>query len=193
MDDDRKKYKVQASNTTNTYVYCFIAAKQALEQAQKQELGRFYSCMVAGIFAAFTFEAYLNHIGQQKKVRDWDIQEKTRGHRDKLKLLKKSLGFTADLRQTPFKSINNIFYLRDSLAHGKTKTISIDKIVKNHQVGSTEYTQVDWKKLCTLPKVTIMVNDVESMIRSIHQQLGIKRDPFASPEGSYSNVTVFNK
>jgi hypothetical protein len=187
MNKEKKKFRVQASNTINTYVYCFIAATQALEHAQKIEEDRFYYCMMAGIFAAFTFEAYLNHIG--KKLPDWDNLEKTLGHSDKLKQLQKSLGFTVDQRRSPYKSIHNIFYLRDSLAHGKTRTITIDKIVKNHQVGSSEYPQVEWKKLCTLPKVTIMVEDVESMIRLINEQLGSKRDPFASLEGSYSYTT----
>ena len=147
--------------------------------------------MMAGIFVAFTFEAYLNHIGQDR-VKDWDTTEWKYGPHEKLKYLQESLGFIADKKLPPFNRLNEIFHLRDLIAHGKTKTASIDKVVKNHKVGETEYPQVDWKKLCTLPKVIRMVENVELMIRSIHEQLGYKRDPFASPEHGSSYVSVID-
>jgi hypothetical protein len=191
MKEDGKKFRVHASNTTNTYVYCFIAAKHAVEQAQKEELGRFYSCLAAGIFAAFTFEAYLNHIGQ-KCVRDWDVLERKLGPREKLILLQQLLKFTADQSQPPFQRLHDILYLRDSLAHGKTKTISKDISIEDHQVESVEYPQPNWKILCNLKSVKLMVDDVESIVRSIDKQFGLSHDPLISLEHSDSSITLVN-
>jgi hypothetical protein len=187
MNKGRKKLTVQASNTTNTYVYCFIAAKQALEHAEKQE-GRLYFCMTAGLFAAFTIEAYLNHIGQDK-VRNWNILERKLGPREKLALLQGIFSLKADQSKSPFQSLNTILSLRNSIVHGKTETITSDTIVNEDEVGEAEYPQTDWKKLCTVSSVTKMVNDVEAMVISIHHQLGYKRDPFASPGHGTSLAT----
>jgi hypothetical protein len=185
MKEDGKKFRVQASNTTKPYVYCFHAACEALEQAQKVETGNFYFRMMAGVFAAFTYEAYLNHIGQEH-IREWGILEKTMNHKEKLRFLKQKLNFTTDPKQRPFQTLKDIYELRDSLAHGKTKTIKKDDIVNKSQVGSAEYPQANWKKLCALKSVTLMVEDVEAMVRSINTQLGSNREPFANPEFSSS-------
>ena len=119
INKGRKKFKVQASNTTNTYVYCFIAAKQALVHTEKQE-GLLYSCMTAGLFSAFTIEAYLNHIGQIK-VRSWDAVERKLGPREKLLLLQEMFSFKADLSKPPFQSLHTVLSLRNSIVHGKTE------------------------------------------------------------------------
>jgi len=187
MNKGGKKFKVQASNTTNTYVYCFYAAKQALEHANEE--GQLYSCMTAGLFAAFTIEAYLNHIGQIK-VRNWDALERKLGPREKLLLLQEMFSFKADQSKPPFQRLHAVLSLRNSIAHGKTEIITSDNIVDEDEVGEAEYPQADWKKLCTVSGVTKMVDDVEAMVISIHQQLGYKRDPFASPGHSTSLATL---
>jgi hypothetical protein len=185
-----KRHRVQASTTTSTYVYCFIAAKEALSQADHQE-GQFYSCMSAGVFSAFTFEAYLNHIGETK-VRDWDSLERRLGPREKLILLQQLLHLTIDKSKRPFQTLNDILRLRDSLAHGKTLTSNVDINVSEHMVGSNEYPKADWESLCEHKSVTKMVEDVEKMIREIHKQLNINREPFASPKHSWSSTTEIN-
>ena len=182
-----KKFKVQASSTINTYAYCFYVAKQALKRAKEEE-GQLDSCMTAGLFAAFTIEAYLNHIGQIK-VRSWDAVERKLGPREKLLLLQEMFSFKADLSKPPFQSLHTVLSLRNSIVHGKTEIITIDKIVDEDEVGEAEYPQSDWKKLCTVSVVTKMVNDVEATVISIHPQLGYKRDPFASPGHGTSLAT----
>jgi hypothetical protein len=187
MNKGRKKFKVQASSTTNTYAYCFYAAKQALKHANEEE-GQLYSCMTAGLFAAFTIEAYLNHIGQIK-VRNWDALERKLGPREKLLLLQEMFSFKADQSKPPFQSLHTVLILRNSIAHGKTETITTDRVVDEDEVEEAEYPQADWKILCTVSGVTKMVNDVEAMVISIQRQLGDKRDPFANPGHSTSLAT----
>jgi hypothetical protein len=65
----------QASSTTITYVFCLVAAQKALKRSQEVEQGNLYWRMMAGVFAAFTIEGYLNHLGQLL-VLDWNDFER---------------------------------------------------------------------------------------------------------------------
>jgi hypothetical protein len=184
-----KNYRVQATSTINTYVYCFYTAYFARERAEKEAEGRLYSCMTAGLFAAFTFEGYLNHIGG-KKIKNWDAIEKKLGPKEKLLLLEEILSFKADQTRPPFQTLHDILALRNHLAHGKTQTVNTDVIIEGtDQAEKAEYPQAGWELLCNLSSISRMVQDVEKMIRSIHSQLGYKRDPLVSPKSGFSQIT----
>jgi hypothetical protein len=177
----RKKYRIQASTTTNTYVYCQIAARDALKKAQEQQQGWFYFAMMAGVFAAFTVEGYLNHLGQ-KRVRDWSELERKLGPREKLLLLRDMLHLSVDIARPPFQT------LRDALAHGKTLTVTSDRVVGDTADETARYPQPDWKKLCSLGSVERMVEDAEKMVRYLCAKSGSKQDPFVSSGGGSSGV-----
>ena len=187
MMGERKKYRIQASTTTNTYVYCRIAARDALKKAKENQPGCFYFAMMAGVFAAFTVEGYLNHLGQ-KRVRDWNELERKLGPREKLLLLREMLHISVDMSKRPFQTLNKILRLRDALAHGKTLTVKSINIVNNPNDENAQYPQPDWKKLCSLRSVERMVEDAEKMVYHLCEQSGSKRNPFASPEGGTSGV-----
>lgn len=184
---EQKKYRVQSSTTTNTYVYCRIAALNALKKAQEKQPGYFYYAMMAGVFAAFTVEGYLNHLGQ-KRVRDWNDLERKLGPREKLLVLREMLHLSVDISKRPFQTLHNMLRLRDALAHGKTLTVKSDKVVKDKNDENALYPQPDWKKLCSLRSVERMVEDAEKIVYHLCEQSGSKRNPFASPEGGTSGV-----
>ena len=64
----KKKYRIQAHATTKTYVSCWIAARRALDIARQKQAGNLYFRMMAGVFCAFTIEAFLNHSGQRCRL-----------------------------------------------------------------------------------------------------------------------------
>jgi len=183
----RKKYRIQASTTTNTYVYCWAAAREALKKAQEQELGRFYFAMMAGVFAMFTVEGYLNHLGE-KRVPDWSELERKLGPREKLLLLRSSLHLSVDFDRRPFQTLTDMLRLRDAVAHGKTRTVKSALVVSDPDDETAQYPQPDWKKLCSLGSVERMVEDAEKMVRHLCAQSGSKRDPFASLGSGSSGV-----
>ena len=183
----RNKYRIQASTTTNTYVYCRIAALNALKKAQEKKPGWFYFAMMAGVFAAFTVEAYLNHLGQ-KQIRDWNDFERKLGPREKLLLLRNMLHLSVNIASRPFQTLRDMLRLRDALAHGKTLTVKSDNIVSNQDDEKAHNPQPEWKKLCSLRSVERMVEDAEKMIRHLCAQSGSARDPFVSPESGISGA-----
>jgi hypothetical protein len=183
----RNKYRIQASTTTNTYVYCRIAALDALKKAQEQQPGWFYFSMMAGVFAAFTVEGYLNHLGK-KQVCDWSELERKLGPREKLLLLRNLLHLSVDIARRPFQTLRSMLCLRDSLAHGKTLTVTSDNVVGEQDNEKARYPQPDWKKLCSLSSVERMLEDAEKMVRHLCAQSGSKRDPFVSSGSGISGV-----
>lgn len=184
-----KKYRLQATTTTHTYVYCWIAARQALKRAQEEPRGSFYFNTMAGVFAAFTVEAFLNHLGQ-RRVPDWEVFERKLGPRGKLLLLQQQLRFSADQGKRPFQPFYNMLRLRDALAHGKTVTVATDVVVDNPEDESARYPEPKWKKLCTVASVSRMVADAELIVRDLSAATGSKRDPFASPGHGSSEITL---
>jgi hypothetical protein len=67
--------------------------------------------MMAGIFAAFTVEAFLNHLGQHQ-VPDWEVFERKLGPREKLILLKRILHLYIDQGKRPFQTLDEMLKLR---------------------------------------------------------------------------------
>ena len=189
MMGPRKKYRIQASTTTNTYVYCWIAARNALKIAQERKPGWFYFAMMAGVFSAFTVEGYFNHLGQ-KRVRDWIELERKLGPREKLLLLRNMLHISVNIARRPFQTLTDILRLRDALAHGKTLTVTSNSVVSDPDDKKAQYPQAGWKKLCSLSSVERMVEDAEKMVRHLSTQSGSQRDPFVSPGGGSSGVEV---
>jgi hypothetical protein len=175
-----RKYRVQASTTTYTYVYSWSAAREALSRAEKEPMGSFYFYMMAGVFSAFAIEGFLNHIGQ-RKVRDWEVFERKLGPREKLLFLQRVLHFPADASQRPFQTLRDMMRLRDALAHGKTETVTSDAVVANPHDEDARYPAPLWRRLCSAESVGRMVEDAEAMIRVLNELTGSERDPLASP------------
>ncbi len=78
---------MSTERTIYTYNYLHQAADWSLEQAHKNEEGRFYNCMSSIILSAFCIEAYLNHVGQEI-LPYWDEEiKKGLSIKNKLKII----------------------------------------------------------------------------------------------------------
>ena len=183
----RKKYRIQASTTTNTYVYCRIAARDALKKAQEQQPGVVLLRDDGGGIRYVHRRRILESSGQ-KRVRDWSELERKLGPREKLLLLRSMLHLSVDIARRPFQTLRNMLRLRDALAHGKTLTVTSDLVVGDPDDKTAQYPQPDWKNLCSLGSVERMVEDAEKMVRHLCAQSGSKRDPFVSPGSGSSGV-----
>lgn len=187
MMEGKKRYRVQSETTTNTYVYCWNTARRALEKARENKQGALYFKMMAGVFAAFTVEGYLNHLGQER-VRVWSKLERKLGPQEKLLLLCDMLHLSVDTSSRPFQTLRDMMRLRDALAHGKTLTVKIDCVIKNPADEEARYPQPNWKKLCNLNSVERMVEDAEKIIRHLCAELKSKRDPFECSGSGSSKI-----
>jgi len=57
------KIVVKAQTISYAYVTHHNAAFYALQAAKESVEGSFFNCLTAMVFAAFSLEAYLNHLG----------------------------------------------------------------------------------------------------------------------------------
>jgi hypothetical protein len=187
MMGEKKKYRVQSETTTNTYVYCWNAAHRSLEKARENKQGALYFRMMAGVFAAFTVEGYLNHLGQER-VGVWNNLERKLGPQEKLLLLRDMLHLSVDISSRPFQTLHHMMRLRDALAHGKTLTMKIDCVIDNPIDEEARYPQPNWKKLCSIDSVERMVEDAEQIIRHLCAELKLKRDPFECSGSGSSKI-----
>jgi hypothetical protein len=184
----KKKYRIQAHATTKTYVSCWIAARRALDIARQKQAGNLYFRMMAGVFCAFTIEAFLNHLGQ-RRIPEWKAFERKLGPREKLLMLRTTLHLSFDPSRRPFQTLHDILKLRDSLAHGKTETVSNNREVRDPDDPSANYPEPDWKRLCEPTSLTRMVQDAEAMVRALHSKAGYKSNPFLSPGSTWSSTS----
>ena len=181
------RFRVKAAATTNTYAYCRIAARDALRQAEKAESGALYFCMMAGVFSAFTVEAFLNHVGRSK-VPDWDTKERKLSPSQKLHLLASSRGWALNFGKRPFQTFRSMLSLRDSLAHGKTEEVVADRVMGRRPTDDDRWPEPRWKKLCTVAIAKKMVQDAEAIVKDLSLRSGSGRDPFASLGHGWSGV-----
>ena len=93
-------------------------ARHLLETAKTLKTGSLLQLQASAVFHAFTFEAYLNHVGSQE-IKSWEENERIQ-YREKLSDLSRHLNFKFDPGRRPFQTIWVLFELRNNLAHGKT-------------------------------------------------------------------------
>lgn len=181
MTDQQQTWTSSTEVTVNSYVYLFFTATNALERAKKTEEGQLYELLTVNMFAAFTFEAYLNHVGAQK-LKYWDIIERKLGTEEKLKLFEAELQLEINYSQGDFQQLNPLIKFRNQVAHGKTFTEIVEK---THKVKCDEKPPISdsagWLNSCK------KTEDSERFLNSVHQMI-IYIHSIAFPEESSDSV-----
>ncbi len=159
------KYRVEYGGECKTYVALHHTACHLLHHANAFEEGRLLQLQASAVFCAFTFEAYLNHVGQAE-VGFWNEIERI-PYRSKLNVIPGHLQFPADYSRPPFQTVIELFQLRDTLAHGRTA--KIDEVSETSSLPAYDsFTRVTpWERL-TLERLGRYLADVEEAIGKIN-------------------------
>jgi len=133
-----------------------------LEKSKENIEGSYYTTMASIIFTAFTFEAFLNHIGN-KKIKHWNEIESIRVL-DKYKVLCKEFDIIPELGKRPYQTLKNLFVFRNSIAHGKSQIL-----VAEHEVNPSESVRdyeikTKWEEYCTEKNAERAREDVRSIM-----------------------------
>lgn len=182
----RKRYQKVVTEgteeiTTNTYVSLHTNASIALSEATKVIDGRFFKTMTSIIFSAFTIEAYANHILKDISKK-WEEVERY-SSLEKVYELYNILEIDLDKSKRPIQSIQRIFNFRNMLAHGKTTTvIKKFKLKKDIQDLSSEdllgHAKPEWEELNTLKNAKVFFEDMEKVIKLLHEEIASNINPF---------------
>ncbi len=179
-----KNVYVSKKRTVTTYSELWHGSKVLLKRAQDDPNGSYWLWMGSlafSAFSAFSFEAYMNHIGP-KLFTTWDHLE-TLSPEGKLDVLCEKLGIILPKDKSPRQTIHQLFRFRNKLVHGKTVSI------KENTIWDTstdlfkymgERPLATWEKYCTEKNVIKVLQDMEALIRLIHGKAGPKDDPVFS-------------
>jgi hypothetical protein len=175
---EKHKAKVSKKRQVNTYAEMWHASYVMLHKAKKDQEGSFYQLMASLIFTAFTLEAYLNHIGQ-RIFGCWDDLEQLSPLK-KLNVIAEKLGVEKDDGKRPFQTASELFQFRNDVAHGKSVSLQSDDQIRVMADKFDEYMrkplETRWEAYCTLENAERAREDIESIIRKLHDASGITDD-----------------
>ena len=179
MKKQKKKVHVSKERQVNTYAEMWHCSRVMLFNGQEYKTGSYWQFMASLVFTAFTMEAYLNHIGS-KLFKCWDDLESLSPPK-KLKLICEHLGIKADYSKRPYQSIKQLFKFRNEVAHGKSVKIKSDKQIqyfeKDLDAIMKKPVSTSWERYSTEKNALKSREDIEAIIRELHDKAGIKDDP----------------
>lgn len=159
-------YQVEHTGLCKTYAALRHTAWHLLDHAKSYEEGRLLQLQACAVFCAFTFEAYLNHVGREE-IGFWDEIDRIPYH-SKLKVLAGYLHLEVDTSRRPLQTISELFGLRNRLAHGRT--VAISEIFQTSELPEYDsFTRIlPWEKI-TVGQVEQYLRDVDEAIDCINR------------------------
>lgn len=165
---------VTKKRDVRTYSELWHASKSVLDTAAENPKGSTWLFLSSLVLTAFTFEAFLNHVGPLL-FGHW-------GHLDRLspwakfELICEKLGLTFTSRSgaQPLQTITTLLDFRNTIAHGRSLQLEakpLMRTVENYQAAYGERLLADWEKLIVDDSFAVRARvDVEEVIRAIHDK-----------------------
>ncbi|GKQ44417.1 hypothetical protein RYA99_12555 [Pseudomonas syringae pv. actinidifoliorum] len=179
------------TQTTKTFSYLYSGARRALDIAESDEKGSFYQVMNCLILQAFTVEAYLNHLidGNEDHGMTLSLRQNQPTVWDKYKAIAKALGLSPVKLIDAYPHVAAVLEFRNSLAHGKTESISVNEILDSneapHRASDSQFP--GWMRFCVVDNAKVGLKSVERLIEELHSRAGLGNYPFSSlGSGSFS-------
>ena len=169
-----------AKRDVRTFAELSHAADILMQTAQEYRRGNRYTAMSSLLLRAFTFEAYLNHLGELH-LKLWTRKDRIGWH-DKFAKVCARLNFAPDESARPYSTLRPLFGFRNMMAHGRSETVDEVKEVNSHDADKYFWPLTEWEKYCTPERVEQAKQDITAIINELHQHTGLNDDPFAPPE-----------
>ena len=176
---DKRRSKINKERQVITYAELWHTSEWLLKQGQNQEEGSFHQFMGSLVFTAFSFEAYLNHIGP-RVFRNWGALERL-GPQEKLDIIAEIIDLPVDYGKRPWGIMKELFEFRNDIAHGKSIKILEDRVVpiRKEDDCMRGFAKTKWEKFCTRQNAERARKDVEEMVKALHAKAEIKDEfPF---------------
>ena len=107
----------KAMREVRTYADLFNGARVLRDRSRVEKVGSYYVIMSAILLLAFTFEAFLNRLGE-KAVEDWKKEHDRKSAHDKLDLLAQTVNLHVDKSRRPIQTIKRLFSFATRLPTG---------------------------------------------------------------------------
>ncbi len=187
------KAEIKRERQVNTFKDLLNANWHILETARKQKSGCFYDYMSSLIFSAFSFEAYLNHVGDILFPFWKDIESIS--NESKLNVISKQVGIKPDFSKRPYQTLKKIFKFRNAIAHGKSEFIDKEpEIIKNDiEKIRRAHPLTKWEKLCTLKNAEDAYKDIMVIMEEIHPNAGLGSKPLSDSGGAGYSMRIIEE
>jgi hypothetical protein len=165
---------MEATIRFKPFAYLLEGADDLLRTGREYPPGSGYCRNAAVVFAAFTIEACLNHIGE-RICESWDNPKLK--WKAKLETVTKKLGIEYDSKKPPFTAIDELLEFRDKLAHGRTEAFEA-----SHQHSGNredEFTVLDppWlKKYQSNEAVQQVLADTRQIVELFHEKAELPKE-----------------
>ena len=179
----KRKVVVTKERNVTTYAEMWHTSYCLLVKGQEELKMSVHQFRASLIFTAFTFEAYLNHIGV-KIFSCWEDLERL-SPKEKLNVIAERLSVEIDYGKRPWQIMKNLFQFRNDIAHGKSIKIKSEKILPLEEHSDDDFSDLfertRWEKYCTEKNAVRARKDVEAIVKIMHKTAGFENDyPFVS-------------
>lgn len=166
----------EGEREVRTFVDLFHGSDVLLQKSSSEKKGSYYKTMGSLLLTAFTFEAFLNHLGD-KTIKFWDEIEKI-GVLDKYNVFCKELGIKPDFSKRPHQTLKLLFRFRNSIAHGRSVILKVTKDVSSTDEPWDHEPKTDWEEYCTDDNAARAREDIEKIIIELNETAGLGPSPF---------------
>ena len=159
-----------------TFVDLFHGSKVLLEKSRSDQEGSFFTTMSSLLLTAFTFEAYLNHLGSNK-LKIWEIIDRI-SVRDKYRVFCKEFGIEPDFSKRPYQTFKLLFDFRNQIAHGRSIMLKVSKSISIEDNPWENDPKASWEEFCSEKNADRAREDIELMIKKLNESGGEGDFPF---------------
>lgn len=159
-----------------TFVDLAHGADVLIGKTEHEPKGSYYTTMSALLLTAFTFEAYLNHLGE-KTFKFWEEIEPIKVI-DKYSVLCKNLNLSPDFSKRPYQTLKTLFKFRNAIAHGKSQILQETKEVSLKDDMHDHTPKAHWEEYSILENAKRAKEDISQIITELHEAAGLGDSPF---------------
>lgn len=167
-----RKVVITKQCTLHTYAELWHASDCVLGTGLKNPEGAMWQFLSSAVLTAFSFEAYLNHVGAAT-FETWEEMDRQPPW-EKLQLLCEELGvhFSAGAGARPLQTVIKLLSFRNTMAHGRTSELNskpLSRTTENYQTAYREELLADWERLVQTSDFAIRAReDIRAVIEHLH-------------------------
>jgi hypothetical protein len=127
--------------------------------------------LAALTMAAFTIEAFANHVGH-RLFQSWNHIERGMSPMGKLRMFIETLKIEMKYEEAPFNTVHGLMKWRNQVAHGRTESMSSSQIASrdtyDEVLGNMEIPY--WKKYVLEADIETIQKDCTALMEQIHKK-----------------------
>jgi hypothetical protein len=183
--------------TLRTYQLLLETARRELDQANALPAGSGFFLISAGVFVAFTAEAFFNDLGS-RVIPSWSQLQRL-DPREKAEVLNIELfNNKVDWSVRPFQSVAAALGFRRALAHAHAETLSFDlgRTVDHKETEVPRTRRTAWQAHCDVATIQRWITDVRLLIEHFSRAhdptevaVGTMEQPSASSSDDAASTT----